>query len=224
MRGQGYTIAVITTVTSIIAELGNNRFWVAHRPESPVCLGNYSGFRLDEDFRNFDERSLETMDWTASPGPATASSVRGTAKQDALSAFRSAYMAFHNDFDTVATLTHLSRAVELDPKEGNYWIAMGHLQMRLRRHENALQSFLMGEACPLGLHMKQTLLLFLGHAHDALGRRDEALARYRALEQEKPLSPHIREELQKNLKAPYKADRAEDITFDFQYCDSMEYA
>jgi tetratricopeptide (TPR) repeat protein len=189
-----------------------------------VSLGDYTGFSLDENFENFDDRKLATMDWTSSPIPTNASSIRGTARQQSSDAFRQAYMSFHNDYDWEATVDHLSRAVELAPDEGDYWIARGHVQMRLKRHGDALQSFLKAEQCKLGLHMKQTNLLFLGHAYDALGRRNEALTRYRALEAARPLSPHIARELKQNLKQPYGPNRAEDITFDFQYCDSMEYA
>jgi hypothetical protein len=225
LKAHGNTLSVITTVTSMISQTALGKFYVANRNESPVCLGDYAAFDLDETFKGFDDRDLPQMTWDESAG-GPARSCRGTQKEKALQEFRRAYMAYHNEFDWQKCADHLKTAIDLAPDEGHFRIALGHMHMRLQRPQEALHAFLGASKdtiLPLSPHMSQTLDLFTAHALDCCGERSQALDRYKRLDDDKTLSPHVRKEAKRGLKYSYDLRRARRITFDLQYCDAFDY-
>lgn len=219
VRGHGNTISVVTTVTSMISEAADGRFWVANSGKSPTCLGTYAGFKLDETFENFDDAEPEILDW-----PATETTIRDTPKMKAFNHFRDGYIAFHTEYNEERAVVELGRAAAADPDEGHYHLAYGHFLMRTRQCQAALEAFKKAEACVLSPHMSQVTKLFLGHALDCLDRRAEAVAQYEQVVQLAVDDPHLKGEAKRCLKKPYSPDRVANLTFDLQFCDSVEYA
>lgn len=218
VRAQGNTISVITTVTSMISQAGENKFWVASRGESPVCLGDYVEFRIDENFAEFEKLEPQILTWKSS------TSIRDTEKQQAFSFFRKAYMAFHNDDSEKECRAYLDAATQLDAEEGNYWLAMGHMEMRLGNADAALTSLGRAMKCSLGKHMGQACALYTAHCYDVLNQREKALAIYKDLANDETLSPQIKAEAKRCTKKPFDIKRAHNLAFDLQFCDSLEYA
>lgn len=215
----GHSVSVVTTVTSMIAELSQNRFWIANSGRSPTSLGDYTGFNVDEDFKNFDEREPEIFSWSTEG----AQTIRGTPKEHAFKIFREAYKSFHTDYDIAKAAEHAETASKADPEEGHFHLAHGHFRMRLNQPERALVAFELAKECALSAHMKNVATLFTGHALDCLGRRSDALSRYQDAIK-KTVDPHLRREARRCIKRPYSSERATRMTFDLQFCDSLEYA
>lgn len=218
VRSHATTISVVTTVTSMITEAALGKFWVANPDRSPTCLGDYSGFRIDENFEGFGERAPELFAWTT----AGATTIRGTPKEEAFKLFREAYKAFHTDYDDASAAEWAERAAKADGEEGHYHMAHGHFRMRLGRPDRALEAFLAAAGCVLSPHMLQVAKLFRGQALDCLGRREEALEQYKLVLD--AIDPHVRDEAKRCMKRPYSTERAMKMTFDLQFCDSFEYA
>ncbi len=218
IRSQGNTISVITTVTSMIAELSHGRFWVGNSDKSPTCLGDYAGFRLDESFEDFDRHEPEIFSWST----AGAATIRGTPKEEAFQLFRDAYVAFHTEYDLKRAAECAELATKADPDEGHFHLAHGHFRMRLAQPERGLEAFLLASKCALSPHMQQVTKLFLGQALDCVGRREEAVGYYNRLTQ--AIDPHVSDEAAVCLRQPYNTERATRMAFDLQFCDSLEYA
>ncbi|MEW6056149.1 MAG: C45 family peptidase [Bdellovibrionota bacterium] len=218
IRGHGNTISVITTVTSIISEATEGRFWMSNATESPTCLGDYAAFKIDEDFKNYDQQEPELFRWSAEGS----GSIRDTVKHGALRHFRRAYIAYHTEYDLAEAAKHSEVAAQTDAEEGHYHLAHGHFRMRLGQVERAFEAFRKAQTCSMSPHMTQVSKLFFAHAYDCLGKRQEALELYRQIRN--AVDPQVRREAARCIRRPFKVDRTWNITFDLQFCDCFEYA
>lgn len=95
--------------------------------------------------------------------------------------------------------------------------------MRLNQPERAFEAFKAASKRTLSPHMAQVTKVFTGHALDCLGRRTEAVEQYQAV-CSNAISPHLAEEARRCMRRAYRIDRAARITFDLQFCDSLEFA
>lgn len=220
VRGHGNTISVVTTVTSMISEAADGKFWVANSGRTPTCLGDYAGFKVDETFESFESCEPEILVWPKTGVP----TIKGTEKELAFNHFRDAYIAFHTNYDEKQATVHLAKAAKADPEEGHYHLAHGHFLMREHQCEQALEALGRAEKCVMSPHMQQVTTLFKGHALDCLGKRAEAIECYNQVVAGSADDPHLRREAKRCLRKPYKIERAADVTFDLQFCDSVEYA
>jgi len=219
LRAHGNTIAVITNIKSFISEPLEGKFWVANSHESPVSLGDYVGFNIDEDFHDFESRTPETFTWNADSKASIKDDPR---KREALRVFRESYIAHHVNYDLKAAARAAARAAELDPNEGHFQIAAGYLNMRLGQVKEAAAYFRRALNCTLTRHMAQVTSFYLAHTLDATGMREEAVARYKDLVTD-AIDPNIRREAKKFLRKPCPIDQAARMTFDMQFCDTLEY-
>lgn len=223
VRAHGNTIAVVTTVTSMISQLELGKFWLGQRTEAPVSMGPYLELNFDENFENFAEKTLPTID--AFEDHIAPQTIRQNPKLvQSLSEFRKAYVEYQNHFDTEAAYKHLKKAVDLNPSEGHFHMAAGHMCMKLANPQQALKHFEDAKNCKLSKHMLQTLHVFAGHAHDALGNRQVALAEYKMAETlSDSVSPQLQDEIRKCKQKKFTLSRSQDFAFDLQYCDCFEY-
>jgi hypothetical protein len=182
-------ISALTTVASVVFDAGRGLVYVATgRP--PVCNRPYVAFDLAQ------KRARTDL-------PRVVGGTRSSPEAiEAFDAYRDAYEAHFNKADVAAARAKIARARELQPRQAVYAFVAGLLDVAAGEAGSALEAF--DTALALGHEHPERVAAFhlwRGRALDALGRRDEALACYRAA---RAGDPNVRRAAEKNEKKRYE--------------------
>ncbi len=183
------SISALTTVASVVFDAGRGLVYVATgRP--PVCNRPYVAFDLARKTARTDlPRVLGGT--SLSPGAI-----------EAFDAYRDAFDAHFNHDDLANARANVARARALQPRQSVYAFVSGLLDLAAGEAGAALDSF--DAAVALGHEHPERVAAFQlwrGRALDALGRRDDALASYRAAQTG---DPNVRRAAAKHERKRYE--------------------
>ena len=193
------SISALTTVASVVFDGARGLVYVATgRP--PVSNRPYVAFDLERG------RARDDL-------PRVVGGTRADARAiEAFDAYRDAFEAHFNAADVSVAREKVARARELQPQQSVYAFVAGLLDLAAREPAAALDAF--DAALALGHEHPERVAAFQlwrGRALDALGRRDEALACYRAA---RSGDPNVRRAAEKNEKKRYEV-RAPAVEWSF---------
>ena len=194
------SISALTTVASVVFDAGRGLVYVATgRP--PVSNRPYVAFDLNARAARTDMQRI------------VGGACIDEHARDAFDAYRDAFEAHFNHADVDIARRNVARARDLQPKQTIYAFVAGLLALAANDASAALKCF--DEAIALGHADSQRVAAFhlwRGRAYDALGRRDDALAEYRASHTG---DPNVRRAAQKNERKPYTLGRAPAVEWSF---------
>jgi tetratricopeptide (TPR) repeat protein len=191
------SIAMAITTASVVFRPEDGVVWVA-TGESPTSRNAYVPFSLAS-----EDLAAEHGDIPAAPS---------SPADEALARYRRAYAAYLDDGDSVAARREVAAARALAPEEALYHFVGGLLALELGDAADA-EAFL-GRAVAIGHPHPERAAAFhywRGRARDALGRRGDALADYRAA-LARPADPPVRAAALRALRRPPRPRR---IALDF---------
>jgi tetratricopeptide (TPR) repeat protein len=185
-------IAMLMTVASVVFRPWDGRLWVA-TGRAPTSLRSFVAF----------DCATETASAGGQDDDISAGAPAALA--DALDDYRAAYEAYFNEDDVPAARVRLESAIRRAPEVGVLHYVNGLLALRDGDPRAAKESF--DRALALGHHSAARLAsvqLWRARALDGAGRREEALASYRAaLGGDEP----VRAAAERGLRRPWKARR-----------------
>jgi len=205
-RLAGCIVGATNNAQSVALSPDEDSMWLGNGP-FPVCFSErFEGFRISAlfsgDRNNYEIDPLPGGD----PLDATEKAARGH--------YQAAWTAHLEDFRDDLSIFHLRKAAELAPGEPVYPRLAGFLLLKNERYEQALPMFEKNAAYDYRSElMRAEALLWLGRCLDLLGRRDEAVARYReaaALDQH-PVSRAAA----RNVNSPFRPGQLSGISPEF---------
>ena len=169
-RGTGITVCSDNNVTSVVFSPESGRFWVA-KGEEPACTNPYLGFDFEAGFSGefppVDPEVLPGYEWEADY------------RNDALSAYMKAYLAYADDPENKETaLSYLAEAITIDPTEPIYYRMAGRLLIHQGRYREAVGVLSRSLEFLQSPNERAQAYLLLGQAYDMAGMRENALSMY----------------------------------------------
>ncbi|MBY0472531.1 hypothetical protein K2X30_15305 [bacterium] len=220
-RAYGHTVAVVTTVTSVVMEPVTQRFWVSIRNATPVGLvGPFMQIDIDSFWKDRESgRDLSQQPTIPGYQPKNPGVVKASGH------FRQAYIAnqmSHDDPDYLqTTLGHLQSAIKELPTDGNLFLGAGVLSLQVGEIAQAKDYFESALKLKLTPHITQVCQLYLARCLDLLGDRNEALAIYRQSRQVPDRK--LARAFKAGTKRAFRPKDIERVLIDLQYPDTLSY-
>jgi tetratricopeptide (TPR) repeat protein len=139
--------------------------------EEPACTNPYLGFDFEAGFSGefppVDPEVLPGYEWEADY------------RNDALSAYMKAYLAYADDPENKETaLSYLAEAITIDPTEPIYYRMAGRLLIHQGRYREAVGVLSRSLEFLQSPNERAQAYLLLGQAYDMAGMRENALSMY----------------------------------------------
>ncbi|MBN1574210.1 MAG: tetratricopeptide repeat protein [Deltaproteobacteria bacterium] len=170
-RSFGHTVCGANNVTSVIFLPADGFFWTAAGKE-PACANEYIGFDF---WAEFEEKPSRVY-------PKILSSYRwkSSAKRDGFSSYMDAYIAYEDDFRRIReALAMLEGAMAQDTEEPAYYRMLARLLIVMGDYEGAEKLLQDSLELPQTLNERGLACLLSGQALDLMGKRDEAVLKYK---------------------------------------------
>jgi tetratricopeptide (TPR) repeat protein len=199
---------MLLTVGSVVFRPEDGAFWVS-TGEAPVSQNPFVPF------------SLTTESSAPEHGTLTDHAERDPAGLAAFTAYRKAYTAYLDEQDLDGARRHMADALAHQPDQALYQCIAGLLALKAGDLSPAFEAF--DRAVTIGHVDPERVAAFhvwRGRAADLGGRRDAAVADYRAA-LDRPADAPMKRAAEKGLKTAYSRRRARRFNIDFTFADVM---
>ena len=166
-RSAGFTISRITTISSVLFNLTEKRFWVSESG-APTSKGGFVGFELEAEFGG-TRSSVGRLEGARAPR------VRTTSAQDR---YLDAYKQYVYSGDLNQVHSIVSECAAIDPSEPTFHLMEGILRAMLGNFKGALASIDSALNLEQVEHKRPVDLLWKARVLDLMDRREESVRIY----------------------------------------------
>lgn len=199
---------MLLTVGSVVFRPEDGAFWVS-TGEAPVSQNPFVPFSLAAE--------------AAAPehGTLTDHAPRDPDAVAAFTAYRRAYTAYLDEQDLEGARTHMAEVLALQPDQALYQCIAGLLALKCGDVPQAFEAF--DRAVKIGHVDSERVAAFhvwRGRAADLSGRRQDAIADYRAA-LDRPADAPMKRAAEKGVRSRYTSRRVRSVNIDFTFADVM---